>query len=43
MLNPENTSKRNDARSKFNAWADANETGENPKAPILAVTEVANG
>jgi len=43
MLNPENTAKRNDARSKFNAWADANETGENPKAPILAVTEVANG
>ena len=31
-----------DERLEFNSWADANETGENPRAPIFAVTDVAN-
>jgi hypothetical protein len=34
--------KRVNERAEFNSWADANETGENPRAPIFAVTDVAN-
>ena len=34
--------RRVNERLEFNSWADANETGENPRAPIFAVTDVAN-
>jgi len=34
--------KRVNERLEFNSWADANETGENPRGPIFAVTDVAN-